>query len=64
MAKKIVFSTQTRQRLKNKINRLNEKEHSFSKLSHELKSSLMRRYFNEDISLLESLINEQKNWNN
>ena len=64
MAKKIVFSTQTRQRLKNKINRLNEKEHSFSKLSHELKSSLMRRYFNKDISLLESLINEQKNWNN
>lgn len=64
MAKKIIFSTKTRQLLKNKINRLNEKEHNFSKLSEELKSSLMQSYFDEDINLLESLINEQKNWNN
>ena len=63
LAKKFIFSAQTRQLIKNKVNRLNEKEHVFSKLSVELKSSLMTRYFSQDIDMLENLIEKKMNWN-
>ena len=58
----IVPSIQLRQIIRNRIQRANSKEFKFQQLSQELKSDILEKYFREDISNLERIINKKMNW--
>ncbi|MBA93783.1 MAG: hypothetical protein CMG47_01790 [Candidatus Marinimicrobia bacterium] len=60
--KKIIPSLKLRQIIKNRIQRINIKEFKAQQLSEELKSELLEKYFRDDISNFERLINKKMNW--
>ena len=58
----MVPSKQLRQIINNKIQRINIKEFKADPLKGEVKSNLLEKYFREDISNLERIINKKTNW--
>ena len=58
----MVPSKQLRQIIHNKMQRINIKEFKAKPLTDELKSSLLEKYFREDICNLERIINKKMNW--
>ena len=60
--KKIIPSLKTRQIIKNRIQRINIKEFKPQQLSEEIKLDLLERYFRDDISIFERIINKKMNW--
>ena len=58
----MVPSKQLRQIINNKIQRINIKEFKADPLKDEVKSNLLEKYFREDISNLERIINKKMNW--
>tara|TARA_Y100001968_G_scaffold329792_1_gene379978 strand:- start:538 stop:1422 length:885 start_codon:yes stop_codon:yes gene_type:complete len=62
MIKFMVPSKQFRQIINNKIQRINIKEFKPIPLTDELKSILLEKYFRDDISNLERILNKKMNW--
>ncbi len=60
--KRVIPSLKARQIIKNRIQRINIKEFNAPQLSEELKSELLEKYFRDDISNFERLINKKMNW--
>ena len=62
MIKSMVPSKQFRQIINNKIQGINIKEFNPVPLTDELKSILLEKYFRDDISNLERILNKKMNW--
>lgn len=58
----MVPSIQLRQIIRNRIQRINSTEFKYQQLSQEVKSDILEKYFREDISNLERIINKKMNW--
>ena len=58
----MVPSMQLRQIIRNKIQRINITEFKAQQLDSEVKSDVLAKYFKEDISNLERIINKKMNW--
>jgi hypothetical protein len=58
----MVPSMQLRQVIRNRIQRINITEFKAQQLSREVKSDILEKYFREDISNLERIINKKMNW--
>jgi len=58
----MVPSMQLRQVIRNRIQRINITEFKAQQLSREVKSDVLEKYFREDISNLERIINKKMNW--
>ena len=58
----MVPSMQLRQIIRNKIQRINITEFKAQQLNSEVKSDVLAKYFKEDISNLERIINKKMNW--
>ena len=52
-----------RQVIRNKIKNFNKVNHTFDRLSKELKNELYEEYFMRDVLQLEKLINKSMDWN-
>ncbi|MBT3417986.1 MAG: hypothetical protein HN427_04350 [Flavobacteriales bacterium] len=58
----MVPSIQLRQIIRNRIQRINSTEFKYQQLNQEVKSDILEKYFREDISNLERIINKKMNW--
>ena len=58
----MVPSIQLRQIIRNRIQRINSTEFKYQQLNKEVKSDILEKYFREDISNLERIINKKMNW--
>ena len=52
-----------RQIIKNKIRNFNKQDVNYTPLNSDLKRELFAKYFEEDVSNLENLLNKKMNWN-
>ena len=58
----MIPSMQLRQIIRNRIQRINITEFNPHQLSREVKFDILEKYFREDISNLERIINKKMNW--